>query len=793
MMNSFLRLLVIEDVEDDMLLLLRSLRRGGYTLDYLRVETPEEMQSALERQAWDVVIADYALPKFSAPEALNLLQQQQQDIPFIIVSGTIGEETAVAAMKAGAHDYILKGNLARLAPAVERELREAEERKKRKVAERALRDSEEALRQSQNHYQTLTEASPVGIFRTDAQGNYVYVNRQWCEMTGIALEQALPCDPSSALHSDDCARVLETWETALRAGLPFRLEFRLQRPDGTILWVFGQALPERNKDEGVVGYVGTITDITDRKLAQQQVREQAALLDVTTDAILVRSMNGQILFWNKGAETLYGWSSEDAIGQDADQLLYQDELKDSKEIHQCLMCEGSWKGERKQVTRAGQSITVMSRWSLVTDEKGHPNAVLTVNTDITQSKRLEDQFLRAQRLESIGTLASGIAHDLNNVLTPIYGVAYLLPIQLPTVDEKIQQQFEILKNSAKRASEIVNQVLLFAKGKEGERRPLQIRHLIKEIRSFVHKTFPNSIKVSVNVPQDMWLVKGDETQLHQVFMNLFVNARDAMPDGGKLTISSTNLQLDQAFVSNHIDAQAGPYVLVTVADTGVGISPDKLDRIFDPFFSTKQAQGGTGLGLSTVHGIIKSHGGFITIYTEVGKGSQFKVYLPATDSGERVEQENISSPSGQGECVLVVDDDAPIRDIAQSVLSIHNYKVLVATDGIDALAQYTEHKSDIKVVLMDMTIPNLDSATAIQVMQKINPQVKIIAVSGLPGNEQIALTLGESVKTFLPKPYDSSALLVAIHNVLQVDSTVSQTDRKGRGRAYGISLDKRFS
>ncbi|MEA5463736.1 hybrid sensor histidine kinase/response regulator [Leptothoe sp. PORK10 BA2] len=771
-MTAHLRVLVVEDVEDDLLLTLRALRRGGYTLDYLRVETPEEMQSALDHQDWHLVIADYTLPKFSAIAALKLLQAHQQDLPFIIVSGTIGEETAVAAMKAGAHDYILKGNLARLVPAVERELREAEERQKRQQAEQALRESEAALRQSQHQYQSLAETSPVGIFRTDTQGNYVYVNRQWCDMTGLTFEQARQTESlTHALHPDDRDHVVQAWQAALKKGLPFRLEYRFQRPNGTITWVFGQAVPERSNDADVLGYVGTITDISDRKFAQHQVREQAALLDVTTDAILVRGMNGIISFWNKGAETLYGWSAEEALGQDADQLLYADE-PDDEEIYQSLMREGSWKGERKQVTQTGQAITVMSRWTLVTDEQGQPNAILTVNTDITQAKQLESRFLRAQRLESIGILASGIAHDLNNILTPIYGVADLLPLQLPDVDEVIQNEFEILKNSAKRGSQIINQMLLFAKGVEGDRSLLSIRYLIKEIRSFVHNTFPKSIEIAVDLPKNIDSVKGDETQLHQVFMNLFVNARDAMPDGGKLTISAMNLQLDRAFVSSHLNVEAGPYVVVTVADTGTGIPSDKLAYIFDPFFSTKQAHGGTGLGLSTVHGIIQSHGGFITVDTEVGQGTQFRVYLPAIEAEEIVEAEVLSFPLSKGDGVLVVDDEAPIREIAQRILESHNYKVIVATDGIDAIAQYTKHQSDIKVVLMDMTMPSLGGAKAIQVMQRINPEVKVIAVSGLPSNEKIALSLGENVKAFLPKPYNATDLLSTIPTVLQPDSTV---------------------
>ncbi|MBE9068804.1 response regulator [Leptolyngbya cf. ectocarpi LEGE 11479] len=773
-MTSHLHILVVEDIEDDLLLTLRVLRRSGYTLDYRRVETPEEMQAALQSQDWHLVIADYTLPKFGALEALKLLQAQQLDLPFIIVSGTIGEETAVAAMKAGAHDYILKGNLARLVPAVERELREAQERQKRHQAERALRQSETALRQSQHQYQSLAEALPVGIFRTDAQGHCVYVNRQWCNLTGIPFELSLSekqgGSPSenfvNALHPDDRTHVVEAWQTALAGGLPFRLEFRFQHPDDTIVWVFGQALPERKQDGDILGYVGTITDISDRKFAQRRMREQAALLDVTTDAILVRGVNGHISFWNQGAETLYGWSADEAIGQNANQLLYLDELDDD-EIYQALMRQGSWKGERQQVTKTGQLITVMSRWTLVTHEQGQPNAILTVNTDITQAKQLEAQFLRAQRLESLGTLASGIAHDLNNILTPIYGVAELLSMQFPDVDDHIQHEFEILKNSAKRGSEIINQVLLFAKGVEGDRSLLSIRYLINEIRSFVHKTFPKSIKIAVDIPKDIGSVKGDETQLHQVFMNLFVNARDAMPNGGKLMISATSLELDPASVSSHLDVEAGPYILVTVADTGTGIPADQLTRIFDPFFSTKQAQGGTGLGLSTVHGIIQSHGGFITVDTEVGKGTQFKVYLPAVKSEKKTETEVTSSASGQGEGILIVEDEAPIRDIAQKILESHNYRVIVAADGVDAIAQYTQHQNDIQVVLMDMTMPTLGGETAIQIMQRINPNINVIAVSGLPSNEHIARSLGENVKAFLPKPYSSTDLLKTIAEVLE--------------------------
>ena len=534
-----------------------------------------------------------------------------------------------------------------------------------------------------------------------------------------------------------------------------------------------------------------VEDTTERKRIEAKLQEQASLLDVATDAILVRGVDGRIAYWNKGAELLYGWTEEEAIGQVADRLLYLDDSVEeesdanNEKIYQSLKATGRWRGECLQVTKFGQIVTVMSRWTQVSDFRGQPSSILTVNTDITQAKQLEVQFLRAQRLESIGTLASGIAHDLNNILTPIYGVAHLLPLQLPNANEKMMQQFKILQDSAKRGSEIIRQVLSFSRGMEGDRVPVAIKHVIAEIKSFVHKTFPKSIEIAVDIPKDLQMVIGDVTQLHQVFMNFFVNARDAMPSGGCISLSATNLQIDEAFVASHIEARVGPYILVTVADTGMGIAPEQLDRIFEPFFTTKQNKGGTGLGLSTAHGIVKSHGGFITVYSEVGKGTQFNVYLPAVENTEVAIVEAAEYPAGNGECILIVDDEAPIREVARSVLENYHYQVLVAEDGIDAIAQYTknyvhyvEHadadshtppKDRIRAVLMDMTMPNLGGAKTIEVLHKIDPQLVIIAVSGLPGNQQIAASINGAVKAFVQKPYSSTTLLKTLRDVIHTN------------------------
>jgi hypothetical protein len=502
----------------------------------------------------------------------------------------------------------------------------------------------------------------------------------------------------------------------------------------------------------------------ERKQAEQKIREQAALLDVATDAILVQDLENQILFWNKGAERLYGWKSVDALGQNAWELLYRKSSPKLKQIQKTFDQKGEWQGELHQATKDGKKIIVASRWTLVRDVEEKPKSILVVNTDITQKKQLEAQFLRAQRMESIGTLAGGIAHDLNNVLAPILMTAQLLETQLH--DEQSKRLLPILVTNAKRGAALVKQVLSFARGLESKCTTLQVKHLISEIKQIVQETFPKSIEIYTNIRQDLGTVSGDATQLHQVLINLCVNARDAMPHGGILSIFAENLFIDENYARLNFDAKVGSYIVVTVADTGNGIPAEILDRIFEPFFTTKEIGKGTGLGLSTVLGIVKSHGGFVNVSSEVGRGTQFKVYLPVAEATQTEPVEDLELPKGHGELILVVDDEPAIRDITKTSLQTYNYRTLTASDGIEAVALYVEHQEEISVVLTDMMMPSMDGPTTIRTLQKINPQVKIIAVSGLAPNEKLTKAVGASVKTFLSKPYTVKELLTTLQGVL---------------------------
>jgi PAS domain S-box-containing protein len=630
-MDSPLQVLIVEDSEDDMLLMLRELRRSGYPVNALRVETPAQMQVALSRQPWDVVIADYSLPEFSALDALKLLQSQQQDWPFIIVSGTITEETAVAAMKAGAHDYITKGNLVRLVPAIERELREAEERQKRYRAEQALGE------------------------------------------------------------------------------------------------------------------------------AEQKIREQAALLEIASDAIFVRDLEHRILSWNQGAERLYGWQAAEAIGQKVNELL-RGNIDPPAEMMRALFEQGEWYGELSKATKTGQEIIVAARWTLVRDEIGEPKSILTVETDITGKKALEAQFLRVQRMESLGTLASGIAHDLNNILTPILAMPQILRLQQPQLDSRSLEMLTMIEESAKRGANLVKQILTFTRGSEGERRTLQVSSLLQEVIQVIGQTFPKAIAIREELSaQPVGTVFADPTHLHQVLMNLCVNARDAMPEGGVLTLAIAPFYVDDAFAQANLEAQVGHYALITIADTGTGISPKVRDCIFDPFFTTKAHGHGTGLGLATVLGIVKTYGGFVQVFSVVGQGTQFKIYLPTTEATPVETTLGVDFPQKHSGLVLIVDDDPIIQQTHQALLESYSYTTLIAQDGIEAISLYRQRQNDISIVLIDVMMPNMDGISAIRTLKTINPKVHIVAISGLSSHKEAVLTAGATV--FLSKPFAVEELL----------------------------------
>jgi PAS domain S-box-containing protein len=615
----------------------------------------------------------------------------------------------------------------------------------------------------------LLTANPAVIYACEATGENLptFVSENIATMLGYQSHEAIGNSNfwASRIHPEDRDRILTEFQQLFDRGWHVH-EYRFLHQNGNYVWVRDELRLIRDAAGDPLEIIGCWSDVTERKQSEQTMHEQADLLDIAPDAIFVQNLDYQILFWNKGAEQLYGWQTAQAIGQDSRQLVNKDLTAQFAAAMQIVLDEGTWQGELTNITATGKPVIVSSRRSLLRDAAGNPKSILIAETDITEKKQLESQFFRAQRLESLGTLASGIAHDLNNILTPILGIVEILPLQFPDIDDRTQNLLTILNDSTRRGADLVKQILSFTRGVEGKPTYIQIHHLIKEIQRIIQQAFPKNIEAAFDYSKQLWTIEADSTLIHQVLMNLCVNARDAMPDGGKLTIGTENLTLDANYARIHFDARPGDYILVSIADTGIGIAPEVVDRIFDPFFTTKEVGKGTGLGLSTSMGIIKSHGGFITVYSEVGSGTCFKVYLPAIDTHETEPQPLLELPFGHQELILIVDDEISVQSITGTTLETYNYQILTASDGIEAIALYAEHKQEIAVILLDLMMPSLDIVTTVRTLHKLNPQVKIIAMSGLSTNEQMTQTLKNSgVRTFLAKPFTAEDLLNTLAQV----------------------------
>jgi PAS domain S-box-containing protein len=759
MAGALIKVLLVEDNPGDVFLLQEILQE--VTTVQVELQPVERLSEALEcltQDTFDVMLLDLSLPDSQGLETFVRATRKAKATPIIVLTGINDETLALRAMQEGAQDYLVKGQVN--GDLLVRSMRYAIERQ----------SSENALRQSEERFRVALKNSPIFVFNQDKNLNYTWV---YNPIPGWTVEEMLGKDDFALVSDKDAQRLTAIKHSVLINGIGTREEVSITTPQGTRYYDL-TVEPLRNESQEIIGITCASIDISEqqaalheRKLAEAKIREQAALLDITTDAICVRDLENLILFWNQGAENLYGWQAEETLGRNVNEFLYNET---SQEVQMALVnvfTKGKWQGELTKVTKKGKEVLVASRWSLVRDPQGQPKSILIVDTDITEKKHLESQLFRAQRLESIGTLASGIAHDLNNILTPILAGAQLLPLKFPDADERTQRLLEILEINARRGADLVKQVLSFARGVEGKRITLQVRHLIVEVSKILKETFPKSIEISTDIPHDLWMVSGDSTQLHQVLMNLCVNARDAMPNGGTLTISAENVWLDENYAQMNLEAQEGLYIVITVADTGTGISEEVLDRIFEPFFTTKPVGQGTGLGLSTVIGITKSHGGFVNVYSEMGRGTSFKVYLPAVGETETLIPEDVTTSIGHGELILIVDDETSIQDITRISLETHQYQTMIAGDGIEAIALYAKYADKISAVLMDIMLPSLDGIIAIRTLQKINPQVKIIATSGLMSKSRLGEVMNTGTQTFLPKPYTINELLLALHKVLK--------------------------
>jgi PAS domain S-box-containing protein len=631
-MGKPLRVLMVEDSEDDALLVLRELRAAGYDLTHERVDTAAALEAALDRHPWDLVIGDYSMPHFSGTAALAMLRQRGLDVPYICVSGTITEELAVAAMKAGAHDYVTKGQLKRLLPAIERELREAQGRA--------------TLRATEASFATLVEHAPVGIYRSSPEGRFLSVNAAVVRMLGYeTAAEVLNLDMARDVYADAAER---------------------------------QRLVERDT--------------------------------------------------------------------------YSDRQYDN--------VEATWK------RRDGRLLTVQLSVRAVRNAAGRVDYYETFVRDVTDQRRLQQQVLQSQKMEAVGRLAGGVAHDFNNLLTVITSYSDLLLEDLAPGDAK-RDDLEQVRKAADGAAALTRQLLAFSRQQVVEPRVVSLNTVVEGLQKILRRVIGEDIEVTIALAPDLGSVRADVGQLEQVLMNLVVNARDAMPTGGRLTVETANVEHDPEYARDREAAAVRRFAMLAVTDTGCGMDEATKARIFEPFFTTKETGKGTGLGLATVYGIVKQAGGFIWVYSEPGQGTSFKIYLPAVDATAERTTAAATTPAPRGtETVLLVEDAAAVRAVTKQMLERQGYTVLEAPDGEAGLRLAQRHRGVIHLLLTDVVMPRVGGRELAEQLTRLRPDVKVLYASGYTDDSVVRHGILESGTAYLQKPFSPESLTRKVRDVL---------------------------
>ena len=772
-----LRVLLIEDDEDFSALILRELQRGDYELVFRRVESPRDLHDAVQQGTWDIVLADWILPQFSALFALEMLKSQDMDIPFIVVSGTIGNEAAMSALKAGAHDYLGKQNLDRLVLTVERELREADERRARRQAEAALASSEERL-------QLLAHATNDAIRDWDLSTNGIWWNEGFSTLFGY---QTLDIEPGveswySRLHPADKDRVIASCYAAINGGATTWSEgYHFRRADGTYAEVLDRGYIVRNVRGQALRLIGAIIDLTPLRKAHMELQESEArgrtVLESSLDAIIGMDERGAITEWNPSAETLFGWSRKDALGRPLAETIIP---PDQREAHHARLRqfietgEGPMFNRRLETTawrRAGTEFPV--ELSIVPFKEGASYRFYWFIVDISERRTAEvklrqtqDQLRQSQKMEAVGQLAGGVAHDFNNLLTVITGYTDLLISDLPTGAPTLSDLEEIRK-AAERASWLTRQLLAFSRRQILTPQILDLNVLISNFEQMLRRLIGEDIVLKTKLSPALARIKADPGQIEQAIMNLIVNARDAMPMGGHLAIETDTVFLEESSPIKATEMPPGRYVLLSISDTGRGMDAELQKRIFEPFFTTKEAGKGTGLGLSTVYGIVKQSNGFIWVYSEPSRGTMFKIYLPTVDEDiQETKRETRSAEHPIGvETILLIEDAAPLRDLTKKILELSGYTVLAAGNLDEALKIAEEHKWMVHLLLTDVIMPGGSGPDVADRLSERCPDLKVLYMSGYTGRAMAHQKILEAGTSLLQKPFTPEVLRQKVREV----------------------------
>jgi PAS domain S-box-containing protein len=773
-MPTPLKVLIAEDLPDDADMMVRELRRAGFTPTWKRVETEPDFLAELINNAPDLILSDYAMPQFSGLRAAELTRASGLDIPFILISGTLGEETAVEALKNGATDYLLKDRMTRLGLAVGRALSEQRLRDERRRADEKLRENEADLAEAQR-------VAKMGSWHYDTASKKVRWSDELCRIFGFEkaqfdskYETFLDC-----VLPDERPKVLQANDEAMTRGTAFEVEYHIQTRAGTLKTVREIGYATKDANGGVVSLFGTAQDITERKQAEDELRESeekfrqiAATINEVfwmTDAVKL-----QMLYISPAYEKIWGRTCESLY--EAPQT-WVDAIhpEDRKRVLKAAMTKQT-SGEYDEIYRIirpdGSERWIHDHALPLRNAAGEVFRIVGTAEDITENRKLEAQFRQAQKMESIGQLAGGIAHDFNNILSAIVGnlsLAKLESEEIPAIAEYLDE----ISNATRRATDLVNQILTFSRQNKQERSPIHLNHVVLEALKLLRASMPSTIKIQSELAQTP-TVLANATAIHQVVMNLGTNAWHAMRDNpGTLKVEVNIMEVDDEFVKVHPGLRAGKHVRLSASDTGCGMDHATLERIFDPFFTTKPIGEGTGLGLAVVHGIMKNHDGGIFAHSRPGEGTTFHLYFPVLET-EAVAPQIGSSPipRGNGEHILFVDDEAALANVGKKILERLGYSVTVKTSALEAIAAVEAQPDGFDLVVTDLTMPVMDGAKLGDRLLQIQPRLPIILMTGYSGSMTTEKINELGFSELLDKPNTARTLGETVHRVLHQETAI---------------------
>lgn len=761
-MSIPLRMLMIEDSRDDADLLLRELRRGGYSLTAERVETAEALTAALDKHAWDLIICDYSMPHFSGLDALRMVRARVLKVPFIFWSGTIGEDTAVAALKEGAQDYVMKGNLKRLLPAVQRALEDTARRIERAQLQAEVKASEEK-------YRLLFQASPMPMWVFDRDSlKFLAVNEAAIRHYGFPREEFLSMTIADIRPKEDVPKLVDAVSRSV-PGLSDVELWRHRKKDGTIIDVEITSDPINfaGKDAELI----LSHDVTEQRKAQEKVRQSeeqfAKAFRSSPLAITISSeTDGRYIDANEAFLKMMGYGREELLNRTSQDLRVWIDPEDRKKmLEQLDNTEAAEPLEARFRTKWGKERLVrISAERIVLD--GVP-CVLANTLDITEARRLEAQFRQAQKMEAIGRLAGGVAHDFNNLLGVMMGYSELARELAPS-GSPIRTHLGQIKEAGRRAAALTKQLLAFSRQQVVAPQILNLNAVVQGLSKMLLRLIGEDVSLIFRPAEPLGSVRADVGQIEQILMNLVVNARDAMPGDGKIVIETAEVELDEAYVEDHSPVRPGPYALLSVSDTGCGMDAKTMSQIFEPFFTTKEPGKGTGLGLSTVYGIVKQNSGYVWAYSELGRGSTFKIYLPrVVGKAESIKPDQSEAIIDRGtETILLVEDDNLMRAMTADLLKGGGYNVLEAADANGALQIAKEHRASIDLVLTDVVMPGMSGADLSAHLRSLQPRMKVLFMSGYPGDLLAHAGVPEAEKLVIQKPFTRKSLLTKIRSTL---------------------------